>query len=114
MIVRLIISALAVVISSFFIDGVSIEPWHWCVIVAVVLGLLNTFVKPIIKLFSLPINIITLGLFTLIINGAIVMLCAYIIPDDHFHVDGLGSALIFSIVLWLVNWLLSFMFKNDK
>lgn len=113
MIARLIISSLAVIIASFFIDGVSIEPWHWCVVVAVVLGLLNTFVRPILKLLSIPINVLTLGLFTLVINGAMVLLCAHVIPDDHFHVESIGSAVLFSIVLWLVNWLLSFMFKND-
>ena len=113
MITRLIISSLAVIVASLFIDGVSIEPWHWCVVVAVVLGLLNTFVKPIIKLLALPINIITLGLFTFVINTAMVLLCAYCIPDEHFHVDGLSSAFFFSVVLWIVNWLLTFMFKED-
>ena len=112
MIARLILSSVAVGITAYFMDSVTIEPWWLAVIVAVVLGAINAVVKPVVRLFSLPITILTLGLFSLVINGLMVLLCAWFI--DGFKVDGLGSAILFSIILAIVNWVLNMMFSNDE
>ena len=69
MITRLIISALAVLITSLTLDGVTVDPWWWAVIIAIVLGLINSWIRPLVKLFALPINILTLGLFTFVIKA---------------------------------------------
>ena len=92
-------------------DSVTIEPWWVTVIVAVVLGLINAVVRPVVKLLSLPLTLLTLGLFALVVNGLMVMLCAYFV--DGFKVDGLGAAILFSIILAVVNWVLNMMFSND-
>ena len=115
-ITNIILASLGVIVASFIVEGVNVgfEPWFACVIVAGVLGLINTFIRPVIKFFSIPLNVITLGLFTLVINGGMVLLCDHILPDNIFSVDGFLSALGFSIVLWIVNWLLSFMFKDKE
>ena len=111
MLARLILSAVAVGITAYFMDSVTIEPWWVTVIVAVVLGLINAVVRPVVKLLSLPLTLLTLGLFALVVNGLMVMLCAYFV--DGFKVDGLGAAILFSIILAVVNWVLKMMFSND-
>ena len=111
MLARLILSAVAVGITAYFMDSVTIEPWWVTVIVAVVLGLINAVVRPVVKLLSLPLTLLTLGLFALVVNGLMVMLCAYFV--DGFKVDGLGAAILFSIIRAVVNWVLNMMFSND-
>ena len=108
MITSLIITAVAVFLTAQLLPGVTCEPWYAAILVAIVLGLINTFIKPIVKVLSLPINIVTLGLFSLVINAAMVMLCDYFV--GAFSVDGFMSALIFSVVLAVVNWVLSLIF----
>ena len=76
MLTRLIVSALAVLIAAYTLDGVTVTPWWWAFVIAIVLGFINAFIKPVVKLLALPINMLTLGLFTFIINGLMVLLCA--------------------------------------
>ena len=113
MITRLIISALAVLITAYTLDGVTVEPWWWAILIAIVLGFINSCIRPLVKLLSLPINMLTLGLFTFVINGMMVMLCSWVLRP-HFEVDNLGWAMGFSIVLTLVSWLLHLFFPNKK
>ncbi|MCF0181409.1 MAG: phage holin family protein [Muribaculaceae bacterium] len=105
MLVRLIISALSVAAAAFFIDGVTVEPWWASIVVAVVYGLINALVRPVVKLFALPVNILTLGLFTFVINALMVLLCAWFIPQ-YFKVASFLDALYFSIIVAIVSWLL--------
>lgn len=70
-------------------------------LVAIVLGIMNAFVKPLIILLTLPINVITIGLFTFVINAVMILLVSEIVPG--FRVDGFWYALLFSIVLGFVN-----------
>ncbi len=91
MITRLIISSLAVLITALTLDGVTVEPWWW----------------------ALPVNLLTLGLFTLVINGAMVMLCSWVLKP-HFEVDSLGWAIGFSLVLMLVSWMLHLFFPSKS
>lgn len=105
MITRLIVSTLAVLITAFTLDGVTVDPWWWAVIIAVVMGFVNSWIRPLVKLLALPINILTLGLFTFVINALMVLLCAWIV-GPHFAVDGFWWAMAFSIVLTIVNWAL--------
>ena len=111
MITRLIISALAVLITAFTLDGVTVEPWWWAVIIAIVLGFINAWIRPLVKLFALPINMLTLGLFTFVINALMVMLCSWIV-GPHFMVESFWWALGFSIVLTLVSWMLHLFFPS--
>ena len=113
MITRLIVSGLAVLITAYFLDGVTVQPWWWAVIVAVVLGFVNSCIRPIVKLVALPVNFLTLGLFTFVINALMVLLCAWLI-GPHFTVDGFMPALVFSIVLTIVNWILHLFVSPKK
>lgn len=112
MLVRFIISAIAVGITAWTLDGVSIAPWWAALIVAGVLGLINTFIRPVVKFLSIPVNILTLGLFTIVINAAMVMLCAWFVGEPHFKVDGFLWAIAFSLVMTLVNWFLGLFVKK--
>ena len=110
-IVNLLFTALFVILLANFMPGVSVDSLYTAVIVAVVLALLNMFIKPIIVLFTLPVTVLTLGLFLLVINALIVMLCDYLI--DGFKIVDFVHALIFSLVLSLCQSIVS-AFYGDK
>ena len=99
LIIRLIVSTVVVIAASRVLKGFYVDTTQTAVIVAVVMGLLNTFVKPVLQFLSLPITILTLGLFYFVINVLIVYLCAYLV--DGFSVSGFIAALLFSFGLSL-------------
>lgn len=100
-IINWLVSAIAIVITAYILPGVQIENFLTALIVAVVLGFINAFIKPILIILTLPINIITLGLFTFVINALIIILIANLVPG--FKVNGFWWALLFSIVLSVIN-----------
>ncbi len=102
---RWLISSLAVFVTAYILPGVHVDGWITAFVVAVVLGVLNLFLKPLLILFTLPINILTLGLFTLVINAALILLATRIVPG--FQVNGFWWALLFSLALTLVHWALN-------
>jgi putative membrane protein len=102
--INLLVSAIAVVVCAYVIPGVAVDSIWTALIVAVVLGVLNAFIKPILSILTLPITILTLGLFSLVINALIIMLVDWLVPG--FTVDGFIPALIFSIGLSLISSLL--------
>lgn len=103
-IIRLVISALAIFVTAYLLPGVNVEGWQTYFILAIVLGLINAILKPILVILTLPINIATLGLFTIVINALLIMLADKLVPA--FTVDGFLWALVFGIVLSLVNFVL--------
>lgn len=103
--VNMIIAAIAVAISSFLIPGIHVDGFFSALLVAVILSLLNRIVKPVIVLLTLPITVLTLGIFYLVINVMMVYLASYLLGDG-FQVAGFFSALFFSIVLSIVNSIL--------
>lgn len=108
-IINLIVNGLAVYITAHVLPGVSVENFLTAVIVSVVLGLVNTFIKPILFILTLPATLLTLGLFTFVINVLMVYLVTTFVPG--FHVDSFWSALLFSIVLSLISWFLRSLIK---
>lgn len=102
--INLLINGLAVYISARILPGVSIDSFLTALIVSVVLGLVNTFLKPILFILTLPVTLLTLGLFTFVINAIMVYLVTQFVPG--FHVSGFWAALSFSIVLSIVSWFL--------
>jgi len=99
-IVKIIISSLAVLLTAFILPGVTVDGYLAAIWVAIVLSLLNGFLKPILIIFTIPITIFTLGLFLLVINAGIILLADNFL--DGFYVDGFWWALIFSLVLSVV------------
>ena len=99
------ISALAIIITAYLLPGVSVQGFVAALVLAVVLGAINAFIKPVIVILTLPINILTLGLFTLVINALLIMLASAVVPG--FGVSGFWWAMLFAIVLSVVSWVLS-------
>lgn len=111
-ILRLLLSALAVIILSKVLPNVSVDTYTTAIIVAVLLSLLNFIVKPILVLLTLPVTIVTFGLFLLVINAAIILLADYLIPG--FTVNGFIWALLFSLLLSCLQSILFSFLKSDK
>ncbi|MCK8491960.1 MULTISPECIES: phage holin family protein [Spirosoma] len=105
LIIRILISAVAVYVASLFIPGISVTGGAGTyLVIAIVLGLLNAFVKPILTVLTIPITILTLGLFLIVINVLMVYLASSLVSG--FHVSGFIAAFLFSIVVSLVTSLL--------
>ncbi|OCB74397.1 phage holin family protein [Flavobacterium crassostreae] len=94
---RMVLTSALVMLIAHLMTGVHVASFTTALVVAVVLGLLNIFIKPILVLLTLPITFITLGLFLLVINGLIIILCDAIVGG--FSVDTFFTALLFSVVL---------------
>jgi len=101
---NLLIGGLAVFVSAYVLPGIHVDSFVTAVIVAVILGVVNAFIKPLLVLLTLPVTILTLGLFVFVINALMVLLVAAIVPG--FKVDGFWMALLFSFVLSAINWFL--------
>ena len=112
LLIRLLINALAVFIIAHLLGGVEVNGYVGAIIVALVLAILNLFVKPILIIFTLPVTILTLGLFLLVINALIILLADKLI--DGFGVNGFWTALIFSVLLSILQSILHTIFKEPK
>jgi putative membrane protein len=99
--VRLIINSLAVFISAYVLPGVKVDGFATAVAVAVVLGIVNLLIKPFFILLTLPVTILSLGIFALFINAIMIMLVSKLVPG--FKVNGLFWAFVFGIVLSIVS-----------
>ena len=96
-----LVSAIAIVIAAYLLPNVGVDTFITALVVAVVLGLVNAILKPILIILTLPVNILSLGLFTLVINAALVWLAQIIVPG--FDIANFGWAIIFAVVLSLIN-----------
>ena len=112
LLVRLLITTILIVVIANFLPGVSVDNFTTSLIVAVVLGLLNTFLKPFLVFLTIPVTLITLGLFLLVINAVIIMLGDYFV--DGFHVSGFWSAFFFSIILTFSQTIMNNFFVDEK
>ncbi|MEN9327483.1 MAG: hypothetical protein RI947_291 [Candidatus Parcubacteria bacterium] len=104
LIIKLLVSGLAVFITAYLLPGVIVDSFVTALIVAVVLGIINTVIKPVILLLTLPVTLITLGLFTFVINALMILLTSALV--DGFDVANFWWALLFSLVLSIVSWFL--------
>lgn len=103
--IRLLILAIAIFVASYIIPGVSVDSFTTLLVVSIVLGIINAFVKPILIILTFPLTILTLGIFLLLLNGILILIVGSIVPG--FQVDSLLSAILFSIVVSIVSSLLS-------
>ena len=112
LIIRLLVTAIVAFFLAQILPGVHIEGFGGAVIFAIVLGILNLIVTPILKILGLPLTIITLGLFSLVINAIVILIADYFI--DSMTVDGFLWAFIFSILLSLITSLLNGIFTSSE
>lgn len=109
---RILVTAALVLFIAHFMPGVHVAGFTTSIIVAFVLGLLNIFIKPIMVLLTLPFTIVTFGLFLLVINALIILLCTKIVGG--FSVDSFWTALLFSIILSLFQSIMNGIIGNKK
>jgi len=109
---KILLTALAVIILANFLPGISVDGYVSAIIVAVVVSLLNMFVRPLLVFFTLPATIVTLGLFLFVINACIILLADKLI--DGFAVSGFFAALLFSVSLSIFRSALFLLLKEDK
>jgi len=104
LLIRWFVNALSLYLVSKVVTGIQIESFSTALIAAIVIGFINTLVKPFLLLLTLPINVLTLGLFTFLLNAGLLLLASSLTPG--FIVDGFMSALIGSILLSVVSTVL--------
>ncbi|HAT72284.1 MAG TPA: hypothetical protein DCS63_05660 [Elusimicrobia bacterium] len=104
-IINLILSAVAVYVTARLLPGVTLDGFMTALVVAVVLGAVNAVLRPVLIILTLPINVLSLGLFTFVIIGGLVQLVSWLVPG--FQVASFWWALVFALVLWLIGAVLS-------
>lgn len=107
-----ILSAIALLVVAYLYPGVQVQDWKAAAIAALVLGLVNTLIKPILVILTLPVTILTLGLFLLVINALMFWLVANLVPG--FHVTGFWAAMLGAILYSLITWALSGLLPDRK
>ena len=108
---RWLILTVAIMITSYIIDGIHVTGFVSALLAAAILGILNAIFRPILIILTLPINILTLGLFTFVINAVLLMMVSGVIRG--FDVQGFWSAVFGSLLISIVSWILNSFF-NDK
>lgn len=109
-VVQILVNAGALYVADFLIGGITfVGEWWKFLLVALAFSLLNTYLRPILRILTLPISVITLGIFLLVINAAMLLLTSAISEQLSlgFHVDGFGAAFLGAIVVAVVGWMLS-------
>jgi putative membrane protein len=110
---RFVVNTVALFIAGQLIPGVHIDGVVGLIIAVILLAIVNTFVRPVLLFMTLPLTVLTLGLFLLVVNGLTLMLAAWL-AGGAFDVDGLGAAILAWLVVWVVNWALTGMFKRER
>jgi len=112
-IIRILVNAVALSAAAYLVSGIQLAGGFWDVIlVALVFGLVNAILKPLVWLLSLPFLVLTLGLFAFVVNGAMLLITAHL--TDHLAVSGLWAAVLGSIVISLVTMLLGGALKDER
>jgi putative membrane protein len=105
LLVSWLVMTLAVLLTAYLLPGVAVSGFGGALVTAVVLGILNALIRPVLMVIALPITILTLGLFALVINGLIILLVARMVPV--FEVANFWWALAFGVIVSIVNSILS-------
>ena len=110
-IIRWLVQTAAITFAAYLLEGIHVEGFFSAFFAAVILGILNAFFRPILIIITLPVNILTFGLFTFVINALLLMMVSGVIPG--FEVHGFWPAVFGSLIISLVSWFLS-SFINDR
>ena len=120
-IISILVNAAALYVAQLLVDGVDFDfaqegAWWAFLLVALIFGLVNTFVKPILRILTLPITMVTLGLFLLVLNALLLLLVGWIAGELSlgFTVDGFIPAILGSIVISIVSFALSFLVGTTR
>lgn len=109
--IRWFVTTMAILLASYLLPGVGAEGFGPAAMAALVLGLLNAFIRPIVLLLTLPINLLTLGLFTFVVNGGLLLVVGAVVQG--FVVKGFGWAVLAALFISLVSFLLTVMIHRE-
>jgi putative membrane protein len=109
---RLLLNGVAVLCATFLIPGLHVDTPATALIAGIALGLVNAIVRPLLLLLTLPLTLLTLGLFIFVVNAICLALVAWLVPG--FSISGFGAALIGALVISLVSWVLSAILVEKK
>ncbi len=112
LLLKWLIMAVSIIVAAYFIPGVRVGSFMSAVWVALFLGVVNVLVRPILILITLPINVLTLGFFTFVINAALILFASSVIKG--FDVNGFWWAILYGIVLSIVNYLLNLIVQPGR
>lgn len=110
LLISLALNILSLMATAYLVPGFTIANLQSLVLAAIIIGVLNTFIRPLLMLVSAPINFITLGLFTFVVNAIILRLAALIVPG--FNIEGWGTAILAAVVLAVVSTTLSLLVRD--
>ncbi len=109
--IRMLISTIAIMVTSYLLPGVTLDSFAAALATALLIALLNTLVKPVLIILTIPVTLITFGLFLLVINASIIMMASNLLKG--FHVDGFWYALFFSVILSVITTVMESMVSSD-
>lgn len=110
LLLRWLANALTLILVAYLVPGFEVSGFYAALVTALALGLVNAIIRPVILFFTLPINILTLGLFTLVVNAFLIWLVSTFI--EGFEVIGFMPALIGAVILWFVSLITNFILKK--
>lgn len=108
--ITLILNALALLATAYIVPGFKVESFTTAVLAAIVLGVVNTFIKPVLGLLSAPLTMVTLGLFSFVVNAVVLFIVSAVVKG--VTIDGWVPAIVGAIVLSVVSTILNSIFKN--
>ena len=111
LLVRWLLLTISIIVTSYLVDGIHVTSFFSAFFAAAVLGILNALFRPILIVITLPINILTLGLFTFVINALLLKMASGVVLG--FYIDGFWSAVFGSLIISLVSWMLN-SFVNER
>lgn len=114
LVIRIVINAIALWVAAYLLPGIHLtDNVVGLLVVALVFGVVNALIKPIVSILTCPINVLTLGLFTLVINALMLMLTGALVGSERFSVGGFWWALVGALVVSVVSLVLSMFLSND-
>ncbi|PKN06001.1 MAG: phage holin family protein [Deltaproteobacteria bacterium HGW-Deltaproteobacteria-7] len=103
LITRWLVITVAILIASNIVPGISVDSLKTAIIAAAILGIINVFLRPVLLILTLPLTILTLGVFAFVINALMLLLVSHFVPE--FKVDGFLSAFLGTLIISLVSWI---------
>lgn len=110
LLLRWLVSALTLLLVAYYVPGIVVMSFYAALIAALILGLMNAIIRPLIIILTLPVNILTLGLFTLVINALMFWLASSVVKG--FYVSGFAAAFWGALIMWLVSWVVNGLLKK--
>ena len=109
--IRALVAAGGLWVADQVLGGISVDNWKTLLIAGVLLGLVNAVIRPIVFFLTLPLTILTLGLFLFVVNGLMLGLVGWVLPG--FQVDGLWPAILGAVIIGLISWVASWFIGSD-